>query len=253
MNIKIKINKWFNKYKLILSFIAIVIILFLLVMRGIDGKLEANNNSSSVLNTATIVENVENKNIVKNVISESKSDEEVYSTLQNLINSPSKAINIFIELCNNKKTALAYNMLSDECKIQLYPTEEEFINKYYNKIFNTPKLSTISIYNGNSYKVEFNEDSIITGRASEKNIEYITVKSDYKLNLSSFIQSNKINSSNQNEYLKLEVLKKHIYLNYEEYEIKIQNLTKADIYIDDIHNSQIYIADSNNKIFKLKD
>ena len=45
----------------------------------------------------------------------------------------------FINYCNDNKVNEAYNLLSEDCKNQLYPTVEQFKENYYKYIFNINK------------------------------------------------------------------------------------------------------------------
>ena len=45
----------------------------------------------------------------------------------------------FMEECNEGNAETAYNLLSTDCKEEMFPNIEEFKNKYVNTIFNTKK------------------------------------------------------------------------------------------------------------------
>lgn len=105
-------------------------------------------------------------------------------------------INKFIKYCKEKNLEGAYSLLSEECKNELYPTLEEFTNKYYSRVFDK-KCNTSIKYDENNdlYNITFFEDMLETGKIENKEI----AKDQYKI-----IQ---------------EILDKKIYINYNQ-EIK---------------------------------
>ncbi len=259
--ILIALNKYYNNYKTIIWIIVIAIVLFLLVTNAIDKDLKENGNSSSVNNTTTIVavnenngaandlsNNISSTNNVSNTAKE-KTDNEIISE----ISENEDAIKVFVNFCNSSKLDSAYSMLSDDCKEILYPTKSDFVSNYYNVYFSESKDVYINKYNGNNiYKVDFKMDAITTGGSDNgKKTDYITVNSDYKLNISSFIKKRQINKSAENSYLKVSVLNEYVFLNYEDYEIEVENFTTADMYLNDINNSNTYLVDKNKEAFYL--
>jgi len=71
------------------------------------------------------------------VISKDKIDDNVSEKSVNIIED-------FFRLCNEANVEEAYKLLSVDCKEELYPTIQDFITKYYNRIF-TEKRSYDSI------------------------------------------------------------------------------------------------------------
>ena len=102
-----------------------------------------------------------------------------------------KIIDNFVTYCNNGEIEEAYNLLSEECKEELFPDLETFKNNYHSKIFTDYKMYNLMAWinsdNCFTYKVEITEDILTTGGASELNIEdyYTIVKNnnEYKLNI----------------------------------------------------------------------
>ena len=160
----------------------------------------------------------------------------------------------FVQACNNEDTKKAYDLLTDECKNTLFPTEQEFIDNYYNLIFKTKKTIDIENYKNssktNTYIVTFYEDSISTGNVSSSQNygDYITVDKDtQKLNINSLITAKEMNKSAENNGIKITVLKQEIYKDYEIYEIKAENNTDKTILLDTMSSSKkIYIMDNSN-------
>ena len=89
-----------------------------------------------------------------------------------------------------------------------------------------------------------------TGNANGmKTQDYITIIKDgenSKLNINSFVKKEKINKTQTIENLQFTIISKNIYMEYEEYEIKIENQTGGRVLLDTQQNTKsIYVQDSN--------
>ena len=63
-------------------------------------------------------------------------------------------IDEFISFCNKKDLQSAYDLLTDECKQQMYTSLDVFEQAYYNDIFNGgSRICSIENWVGNTYKV----------------------------------------------------------------------------------------------------
>ena len=103
----------------------------------------------------------------------------------------------FINKCNENKVEEAYNLLSTDCKKQVFPTIESFYNNYYAKIF-TKKMSYdaeawIAHYDV-TYRVEIMEDILSSGKVSGESFEdYFTIVEEddetLKINLNNFVRA----------------------------------------------------------------
>lgn len=223
----IALNRVYSKNKFIIwGFISIVAV-FLIVVNAMERLSQKNSNSSSVTNTTTIVAN----NTIDNTVNPTFDD-----YMKN-VQSNQSAINTFAKFCNNGQIDFAYQMLSESCKTTLFPSKEVFVANYCSAFFDTNKSVSISQYAGNNtYKVNFNDDILTTGKTSktEYKQDYITVESGYKLNLLGFVRSSNINKETQNQYLKAKVLTKREFVDHEEYEVAFKNLTSADMVLENV-------------------
>ena len=147
-------------------------------------------------------------------------------------------IDSFISYCNHKELQKAYDLLTDECKTQMYETLEIFEKTYYNNVFNgESKNCTIENWIGNTFKIKVTEDILSNGRTNNgyAKQDYITVKKEndaYKLNINNYIGYTKINrETNQND-INIEIVSKNTYMEYEEYTIKVTNRTENTILLD---------------------
>ena len=167
-------------------------------------------------------------------------DEQVESTIEE-----------FIHFCNEGDTQKAYEMLSNDCKEELYPTLENFTNTYYRRNFNTKKLFSMQswVVSSLTYKVTLHEDILSTGRVEDSVIEdyYTIVQEDgnWKLNIAGFIQKQDLNQVVQNVGITIQLINKKTYMEYEEYQINVRNETGKTILLDSMETSSgIYLLGS---------
>lgn len=164
---------------------------------------------------------------------------------------PDLVIDQFIRYCNAGDIEKAYDLLTDECKEKIFPTIEYFKNNYYLLNFKTQKLYSKTLYDGNTYKIKIYENVLNNGNISSQATEdyYTIVKKDNvaKLNISNYIERKYINKTEQNSFLKVEVVKKDVYSDYEEYELKITNLTYKTILLDTRSSTKkMYLSGNEN-------
>lgn len=167
-------------------------------------------------------------------------DEQVESTIEE-----------FIHFCNEGDTQKAYEMLSNDCREELYPSLENFTNTYYRRNFNTKKLFSMQswVVSSLTYKVTLHEDILSTGRVEDSVIEdyYTIVQEDgsWKLNIAGFIQKQELNQAVQNAGITIQILNKKTYMEYEEYQISVRNETGKTILLDSMETSSgIYLLGS---------
>lgn len=227
------------KVALIVAFlIAILQLLNYLAGRNNNIKFESSNNNNLIKESnGTITSD-------KSAISGAK-----IST--NEIKNVGNKINEFVDLCNNHKLDEAYNMLSNSCKEILYPDLQNFIQNYYEPLFKEEnKTYTIQNWSGNTYLVKFIEDLLATGKSAKESgyTDYITIveeNGEKKLNINSFIKKEEISKEKEDNNIKIKVLNRIKYMEYEEYELEVTNNTNGTILLDQLTTSEgIYLKDS---------
>ena len=157
----------------------------------------------------------------------------------------------FISDCNKRKIEEAYNYLSKECKEELYPSIEEFKNNYIDKVFGSPKISTVENWKENIYKINLRDDIIATGNANSQIIQdYITIvneNGEKKINLNELIEKQNIDKQKNIDNLTFKIISKKTYLNYEEYTIKVENKSNNTVILDSQSSAKsIYLKDNND-------
>lgn len=242
-----KLRKFYydNKDKIwvVIGFIAFILIIIQFFNYRVKSKNEANvmtNNTTNVVNEES---NVDIKSNISTVQGEVISSQ--------ILNKHTQLISEFLDFCNENEIENAYNMLSDECKVELYKNSQDFYDNYVKNIIadGNKKIATIENWIGATYKVNFKDDMMATGNTSTKSTEdYITIVKDDKINISNFIGKEKINKkSTQYNGVEITVVEKSIYMDYEEYTIKIFNGTNNRILIDSLESTKkMYITDNND-------
>lgn len=155
-------------------------------------------------------------------------------------------VNTFLQFCNERKVEDAYNLLSNECKTEIYPTLETFTNRYYNTIFNRKRefvlQAWISTKNYIVYRIRYTNNMLATGTYDENDVyqDYITLnrKTDTeKISLGNFVDAEYYNIVTETEEIKATVTKRILCTAYEEYEIKFKNKTEKTILLNNLKNS----------------
>lgn len=231
------------KIILVIAFILIIIQIINLVIR-----MRNNNAKENIPNN--VLNNIENSNnnIYFNTDKSAVTGENVNkSTLKNA----KEIIEEFISDCNKRKIEEAYNFLSKECKEELYPSIGEFKNNYIDKIFESPKISTVENWRENIYKINLRDDIIATGNTNSQAIQdYITIvneNGERKINLNEFIEKENLNRQKTIDNLTFKIISKKVYLNYEEYTIKVENKNNNIVILDTQSSAKsIYLKDNND-------
>lgn len=154
------------------------------------------------------------------------------------LQSATTVIDNFFSYCNKKELEKAYNLLTDNCKKQMYNTLEIFEQAYYNDIFKgESKNCAVENWIDNTYKVRITEDMLSTGKSNSgySKQDYITVEKvndEYKLNINRYIGNIQINKTTNYHDITMEVVSKNVYMEYEEYTIKVTNQTENTILLD---------------------
>ena len=161
-------------------------------------------------------------------------------------------IDMFIEYCNNQQISEAYALLSEDCRQEMYSTEEVFAEAYYEKVFkNNRKNISVENWIGNIYKVKINDDFLSTGKYTKENTkqDYITVVEEanqYKLNINNYIGKKDINKTNEKDGIQIEVLQQKTYMDYQIFKIRVKNNLENNIILDDRQDiNAMYIEDKN--------
>ena len=251
-----KIAEWYinNKTKVLTAILIIVVIILVSIIVNFLNTLQLNKSQT---NTEANVNVQENNAPIGNFTDIYVEGTESVVTGENTSSSQVTiidTINQFVQLCNEGNVNEAYNMLSDECKEEVYPSLDSFRNNYYNVIFNGQKKN-ISVENwvNSIYKVTFQNDALSTGVYTEEGTiqDYITVtrneNNELRLNINNYIGREEINKTRTNSSnISITVLRSDTYMDYETYTYSIINNTNKTILLDDKSSTDnMYIEDEN--------
>lgn len=224
----------------------IVIALFIILLQLINSfvaKDNENNPNSINLNTSKV--NTESKNVTVTSGNTSALGESVSTTK---VEKDSKIISTFFDNLNNGKFEDAFNMLTDECKEEMFSTVDELKEDYYNNIFNGERKSfEIENWANNTYKVDIVPDMLATGKSNNGEVmqDHITVDDD-KLNINNYIGRTNIEKSKENDGVTITINYKDAYMDYEKYNITVKNEGDRQITLDSLENPDtMYIEDRN--------
>lgn len=174
----------------------------------------------------------------------------------------------FMQYCNDGKVNEAYELISDDCKSNLYKTIDDFKEIYYNQVFKEKReynlQSWISTNNYTVYKIRYTTNMLATGKYEEGNTfqDYITLIKNAdlpKISIGNFVLAEGYNKETETKEIKARVIKKVVYIEDEEYEIEIRNKTQNTILLDNLNSSyNIKLLDKSattysayiNKIFE---
>lgn len=220
-NTRIKLRKFFKKYGKLIAIIALIWISVITV----NELLKINNKNKKPTTTYephTAVIDTGKKAPVK------------------VQNSIEEFIEKYIDHCNNEQYTDAYNMLSDECK-EYFGNFNTYAYYVSNK-FDKPKIYSLQNYsNANEkyiYNIKLYDDILATGLTNSVynyQEEKITVSYDEDRNLvfsiGNFIGKEKVNSVQENDYLKVDVRNKTVKYGTETYEVRFTNRSENIIVI----------------------
>ncbi len=245
-----KLIRLYNQNRLLVIAIVIIIALILIVIYTLNALAaemqEKRSNERS---------NLKDNNIDKTAISQKDTSAITGEKVENN-ESNIQTIKRFIEYCNEGKYDLAYDMLSNECKTEVYPSLERFKTIYVDRMFNIKRMYTLenwysSLYY-DTYFVKYIEDILATGNVNSENnmSDYITVdkrgNKNY-LNISNFVGYSNVNKSQTINGITVNVNKIYMYIDYTVLDFTVKNATNKMIKLDTKEKQRtMYLYDGNS-------
>lgn len=228
---RLRIRRFFKKYKKIIIFIVIAWAIIFTVNYILK------NMPKEEIPKTTYEPNV-------SVMTEDEVPEKWQATIESTIDT-------FVQRCNNKEYESAYNMLSDDCKDAVYPTLSSF-QKYVDNRFKEKRSYSIQNFSnvGKQYIYDVNlmDDLMATGLTNKEfyyNEEKFVFTEDdksLKLAISGFVRRNNLNIFAEDENLKVNILYKDVYYDNEIYSVTLTNRSTHPIVIaDGTTNNEVVI------------
>lgn len=243
--------RFYNQNRKKLFVIGIIIVFLFILLQLFNNILkQRDENIKSNINIIKNTNKIENENIL---ISD-KSISNGKRLSDSKLNEDIDIIKKFIEFCNNKEFEEAYDLLTDECKEEMFSNLNDFVNIYYTSLFNgEEKNYTIENWSSNTYQVNFIGDILSTGKVDEvKNKQdYITIvnqgNNEYKININNYFGRTNINRQTERENIKINIESKDTYNDYEIYNISVENNTNNTILLDTGDNPKsVYLLDDKD-------
>lgn len=249
-----EIKIWYNQHRKRIWVTVGIIVAFILIIQFWNFLVSRNKNETqlNISSSSEIISEIENNTNVS--ISSTDSAITGESVDKDSLESSVTIIGEFFDYCEQGNIEEAYNMLTEECKEEMYSTQEEFQSLYVSEIFGTQNVTyTVQNWTGNIYKIDFSIGNILaTGNPNDliSMQDYVTVErvdDTYKLNINDYIGRTEINKEEENDNIKITAIDKNTYMDYEEYTIKIENNSNSCILLLDINEDTngAYIEDSN--------
>lgn len=233
-NIKKKVLEFLKKYKKIV--IVLLIWLVIIIINFFIGK--KNINKNDMTNTYQPHESIMNSSV--------KVPDNLQPKIEQLIGE-------YVEYCNNKEYEKAYNLLTEECKKELYPTLEDF-TLHIKSIFDQYKVYSMQNYSNDKnlyiYRVTFFNDILSNGISRDnKDTQYDEEKfviknnnGNLSLSIGGFISEETLNKLYEDDNMRVYIEKRILKYDTEEYILKIANKSQYILYLSDyIHASDIQI------------
>ena len=242
-----KLISFWNQNRVKIVIIGLIIIFIIILIFTINTILSTNTE-----NTNQVTEN--------KIVDISKPTESVItgeSISENITENNMKIVGDFVNFCNNKDYQNAYNLLTDDCKNELFQNLQVFINNYCNQVFQKNMTYSLELWYqsnlGYTYRVTYKENNILeTGNInpSTNKEDYITIvktEAGDKLNISNFIGKEEINIETQNEGIRINIKERIRYRTYERNLIEIENNTDNTILLSEgINGNDICLVDTND-------
>lgn len=172
------------------------------------------------------------------IISGSNVKEEKYEEDSNTVKE-------FVDYCNNGKVQEAYNLLTEECKENIYPTLEKFKQKYCDIYFSEKREYSLQAWVNDgihtTYQMRITNDILSTGAYEDGKAyqDYITIVDDgenKKININSYIGRNEIYKTTELEGINIVAERVDVYADFEEYTIEVTNNTDNTIMLDSMQS-----------------
>lgn len=239
--------RFFNQNRIRIIVTILIVVFIILIIQAINYILKQAEPEAA----PTEPEIVDTSRPSESVISGEELPEETTDTNLNVISQ-------FVEYCNNKQYQNAYDLLTQDCKDELFGTLDLFVSNYCNQIFTSTMTYQLELWYAASstytYRITyFTNNLLATGSATPTNTkeDYITIKTSRdgdKLNINNFIEKDEINNSQTAEdtAITIAVNDRYIYRDYEIYNITISNNTDKTILISNgVNSNDICLVDTN--------
>lgn len=247
-----EIRLWYNQHRKKIWITVGIIAAVIVVIQLLNFFVSRSNNNEKTINmesSTDVISQIKNETNVDIESTQSAVSGQTVSTAK--LKTATSVIGQFMEFCNEGNTEGAYNLLTDDCKNQMYNSLEAFEQAYYQDVFEgEEKIYSIENWVGDIYKVSITENMLATGKSNNgySKQDYITVEEingEYKLNINNYIGYTDVNKTTENNNIIINVISKNTYMDREEYTIKVTNNNKNAITLDGRNSiDSLYLEDT---------
>lgn len=244
-----KLFRFYNQNRKAIIIIVLIIVFFFIILRT------ANDYSSR--QKGSIAQQTESYENVPDSVSSNKSALTGSTVYSKQLVENTEIIDKFLNYCKTNDISKAYDLVSNDCKDQLFKTIEDFKKRYVDIVLGgIDKVYTIENYYSNIYKVNFTENSLLTGKksnySSQEFIAIVKENSEDKLNINGLISVKEINKESEICDVKIKINKQYQYMDYTMVSISVTNNNSGSILLDNLEDiNGIYIKDTNSSKYGL--
>ncbi len=215
-----------------------------------------------IINYSIIKNNQENTNSIQDTVTTRQYTPSTTSPVitdstisKNTLEEHTNIIEKFMDYGNSDNVEGAYDLLSQDCKDEMFSTIDRFYNNYFKDVFSEKRsydMETWMEYNGNvTYRIKYLNDIMATGTINDEFIEdYFTVieeNGEKKLNINQFIDKFEMDEKGSVQGLDVSIIGRYTYYDYEQYEFVFTNNSEKPITIDSKNDTEtVYIKDNND-------
>lgn len=248
---KIRLFYYNNKEKFWVTIgITVFVIVIIQIINGViknnrEEELNNKTNESSIINSGSSKNETYLPSKTDSIISDSK-------VPKDRLEEDTKVIESFVNFGNANDLEGAYNLLSQDCKDEMFQTIDRFNEFYFKNIFNEKRSYDLENWDSTgsrtTYRIKYLNDIMATGTINGEFIQdYITIieeNGEKKLNINEFINKVNLEKKGQVDGLEANVTAKYNYYDYVEYDITFKNTTQGQIIIDTKDNTEsVYLED----------
>lgn len=243
---KLRLFYYNNKEKV---WATIGMIIFVIAIIQILNNIIKTKNEKEFSNMNQSISNQRNETTLPSGTSGIISDSTVS---ESKLKEDTEIIEAFVNFGNTNNVEGAYNLLSQDCKNEMFQTIDRFYEFYFKDVFSEKRSYNLETWTNTSsrvtYRIKYLNDIMATGTVNDEFIEdYITVikeNDESKLNINEFINKISMEKKAKIEDLEAVVTAKYNYYDYVEYDIMFTNTSEEKIILDSKENTgSVYIQD----------
>ena len=208
--------------------------------------------SSQKVATTNNTSNIDNNNF--NTLSMTSQNEALSGKKSTTSQEKMDVLDQFFSYCNSGNIEKAYELVSDDCKEEMYQNINAFKNTYYDPVFGTgEKQISVENYIDDIYIVTLVDDPLATGSANQNKFQdHVTIvedeKGNIKLNINNYIGRTKLDDkTSETNDIKVTAIYKDTYMDYEIYTFEVTNNSAKTIALGNTLKANFsQLVDENN-------